>query len=138
MEPLVYVQELVDRARAAQCVFATYSQQRVDECVKAIGKAVYDNAEMLARLAVDETRMGRYEDKVAKNKGKAKATWYRLKGEKSRGILRYIDEKGLVEIAKPIGVIGAIAPTTNPNMTPVHNAMVALKAGNAIIISPHP
>jgi succinate-semialdehyde dehydrogenase len=138
MENEKYVVDLIARARKAQQIFEGYAQQDVDECVKAIGKAVYDNAEELARLAVEETGMGNYADKVAKNKGKPKATWYKLKGKKSRGILRYIEDEGIVEIAKPIGVLGAVAPATNPNMTPVHNAMVALKAGNAIIICPHP
>lgn len=138
MEALELVRELLAKARKAQKQFETYSQEQVDACVKAIGKAVYDNAEPLARMAVDETRMGVYEDKIEKNKGKSKAAWNKLKGKKSRGIIRYIEEEGIVEIAKPIGVIGAVAPTTNPTMTPMQNAMVALKSGNALIICPHP
>ncbi|MGL5328080.1 MAG: aldehyde dehydrogenase family protein [Peptostreptococcaceae bacterium] len=133
-----YVLGLIESARVAQKEFETYSQEKVDECVRAIGKAIYDNGEMLARMAVDETRMGVYEDKIVKNKGKSKATWNKLKGKKSRGIIRYIEEEGIVEVAKPIGVIGAVTPTTNPTMTPMHNAMIALKGGNAIIICPHP
>ena len=82
--------------------------------------------------------MGRYEDKIAKNVGKAKAVWYAIRDKKSRGILRYIEEEGIVEVAKPIGVIGAVTPTTNPTTTPMHNSMIALKGGNSIIISPHP
>jgi len=133
-----YVLDLVEKARIAQSKFEKYSQEKVDEAVRAIGKAVYDNGELLARLAVDETGMGLYEDKVIKNTVKAKAVWNKLKGVKSRGILRYIEEEGLVEVGKPIGVIGAVTPVTNPNMTPMQNAMIALKGGNAIIISPHP
>jgi succinate-semialdehyde dehydrogenase len=110
----------------------------VDDAVRAIGKAVFDNGEMLARLAVDETGMGRYEDKILKNKGKSKAVWHKLEGVSSRGVIRTIDDEGLIEIAKPIGVIGAISPTTNPTITPMHNAMIALKGGNAIIVCPHP
>lgn len=138
MEALELMQELLTKARKAQKEFEQYSQEQVDACVKVIGKAVYDHAEPLARMAVDETGMGVYEDKIEKNKGKSKAVWNKLKGKKSRGIIRYIEEEGIVEVAKPIGVVGAIAPTTNPTMTPVHNAMIALKAGNAIIIVPHP
>lgn len=138
METRAYIQGLVDRARAAQQEFETYSQEQVDRAVRAIGKIIYDNGEMLARMAVDETRMGRYEDKIVKNKAKAKIVWYKLKGVKSRGILRYLDDIGVVEVAKPIGVIGCVAPTTNPTMTPNHNAMIALKGGNAIIVCPHP
>lgn len=138
METREYIQSLVDRARVAQQEFETYSQEQVDRAVRAIGKIIYDNGEMLAKMAVDETRMGKYEDKIVKNKAKAKIVWYKLKGVKSRGILRYLDDIGVVEVAKPIGVIGCVAPTTNPTMTPNHNAMIALKGGNAIIVCPHP
>lgn len=137
MTDMELVSSLIEKARVAQREFEQYSQEQVDEVVRAIGKAVYDNAEPLARLAVDETRMGIYEDKIMKNKGKTKMTWYRLKGVKSVAILRYLDN-GIVEVAKPIGVIGAITPCTNPTMTPVHNAMIALKGRNAMVVCPHP
>jgi succinate-semialdehyde dehydrogenase len=130
--------KMVHDARRAQEVFETFAQEEVDKIVRAAGKAVYDNGEMLARMAVDETGIGNYEDKIQKNKGKAKATWYRLKNVKSRGILRRIEDQCLVEIAKPLGVVGAILPVTNPTLTPVHNVMIALKGGNAIIMCPHP
>lgn len=138
MEPKAYVQEFIDRARIAQAEFETFSQEDVDRAVRAIGKAVFDNAEPLAQMAVEETRMGKYEDKIAKNKGKTKITWARLKGVKSRGIIARHEDQGIVEVAKPMGVIGCIPPTTNPTMTPVHNAMCALKGGNALLVSPHP
>ena len=138
MEAKELVQEYIDRARAAQAEFETYSQEDVDRAVRAIGKAVFDNAEPLAKLAVEETRMGKYEDKIAKNAGKTKITWARLKGVKSRGIIARHDDEGIIEVAKPIGVIGCIPPTTIPTMTPAHNAMCALKGGNALLISPHP
>jgi len=138
MEAKVYVLSLIDKARVAQQEFEKFSQEDVDIAVRAIGKAIYDNGDMLARMAVDETKMGKYEDKIIKNTGKAKAVWNKLKGVKSRGIIRTIDEEGLAEVSKPIGVIGAVSPTTNPTMTPMHNAMIALKGGNAIIICPHP
>lgn len=137
MTDMELVSSLVEKARAAQQEFASYTQEQVDAAVHAIGKAVYDNGELLARMAVDETRMGVYEDKIMKNKGKAKMVWYRLKGVKSVDILRYLDN-GIVEVAKPMGVIGAITPCTNPTMTPMHNAMIALKGRNALIVCPHP
>jgi succinate-semialdehyde dehydrogenase len=132
------IQAMMQKARTAQALYAEFSQEQVDNCVRAIAKVVYDNAETLARLAVDETKMGVYEDKVAKNKGKSKVIWNDLKDKKSIGILRTIQDTGITEIAKPIGVIGAIAPTTNPTVTAMSNAMFALKGGNAIIIAPHP
>ncbi|GHV89991.1 succinate-semialdehyde dehydrogenase [Spirochaetia bacterium] len=138
MEAAEYVSGLIERARTAQREFETYSQEKVDACVRAVGKVIYDHAEELAQKAVDETGMGVYEHKVVKNKGKPKATWYKLKGVKSRGIIRRIEEEGIIEVAKPIGVVGAITPVTNPIMTLPHNAMIALKGGNAILFSPHP
>ncbi|MDR1801549.1 MAG: aldehyde dehydrogenase family protein [Lachnospiraceae bacterium] len=138
MEAKEYVLDLISKARIAQQEFETFSQEKVDEAVRAIGKAIYDEGDMLAKMAVEETRMGLYEDKIMKNKGKSKAVWNKLKGVKSRGIIRYIEEEGLVEVAKPIGVIGAVTPTTNPTMTPMQNAMIALKGANAIIVCPHP
>lgn len=138
MDPKVYVQSLVDASRNAQEIFAMFSQEQVDNIVRAVGKAVYDNAEYLAKLAVEETGMGRFEDKILKNTGKSKVTWYKLKGVKSRGIIRRISELGLVEVAHPMGVIGVICPSTNPTMTPMHNSMIALKGGNSVIVCPHP
>jgi succinate-semialdehyde dehydrogenase len=133
-----HVTQLIEKARAAQKIFEGYSQEQVDAAVRAIGKAVYDEAEPLAKMAVEETGMGNYNDKILKNKGKPKVTWQKLKGVKSRGVIRKIEEEGIAEVAKPIGVIGAITPMTNPVMTPVHNAMIALKGGNAIIVCSHP
>ncbi|NQY67598.1 MAG: aldehyde dehydrogenase family protein [Flavobacteriales bacterium] len=132
------IKEMISRARIAQEEFESFDQKSVDEVVKAIAKVVYDNAEDLARDAVDETEMGVYEDKVAKNKGKSKVIWNNLKGKKSVGIIDRDEEKGLVFVAKPKGVIGAVTPTTNPVVTPMCNAMFALKGRNSIIIAPHP
>ena len=137
MDAEKYVAEFIDRARKAQQIFEDSTQEQVDEAVRVVGKAVYDHGEELARMAVDETGMGDYDDKVMKNKGKAMAVWTYLKGKKSVGVLRYLDN-GIVEVGKPIGVIGAITPVTNPVMTPNHNSMIALKGRNALIVSPHP
>lgn len=138
MDARSYMQELIDRGHAAQKIFEEYPQEKVDACVRAIGKTIYDHAEELARMAVDESGMGKYEDKILKNRNKTRNCWYKLKGVKSRGIIRYLEDEALVEIAKPIGVIAALCPTTNPTMTPAQNAMIALKGGNAIIVCPHP
>jgi succinate-semialdehyde dehydrogenase len=132
------VQELVARARLAQAVFESFTQHHVDAIVKGIGKYVYDNAEMLARMAVDETGIGVYEDKIIKNKGKARTIWNNLKGKMSRGIIAEKAETNLIFVAKAMGVVGAVTPVTNPIVTPMCNAMFALKAGNAVIFAPHP
>src|SRR5437773_1547448 len=132
------VKQLVAKARAAQAAFESFSQQQVDALVKGVGKYVYDNADMLARMAVDETGIGVYEDKILKNKGKARVIWNNLKDKKSRGIIGEDAETNMVFVAKPMGVVGAVTPITNPIVTPMCNAMFALKAGNAVIFAPHP
>jgi succinate-semialdehyde dehydrogenase len=132
------IQTLVARARKAQAVFETFSQEEVDAIVRGMAKYVYDNAEMLARLAVDETGIGVYEDKILKKKGKARVIWNNLKGKKSRGVIGEDPETGLTLVAKPMGVVGAVTPVTNPVVTPMCNGMFALKAGNAVIFAPHP
>jgi succinate-semialdehyde dehydrogenase len=132
------VEELVAKARAAQAVFETFSQEQVDAIVRDIAKYVYDNAEPLARMAVDETGIGVYEDKILKNKGKARVIWNNLKGKKSRGVIGEDTETNLTLVAKPMGVVGAVTPVTNPIVTPMCNGMFALKAGNAVIFAPHP
>jgi len=132
------VQQLVANAHAAQAVFESFSQEQVDAIVKGIGKYVYDNAEMLARMAVDETGIGVYEDKILKNKGKARVIWNNLKDKKSRGIIGEDADTNMVFVAKPMGVVGAVTPVTNPIVTPMCNAMFAIKTGNAVIFAPHP
>jgi succinate-semialdehyde dehydrogenase len=132
------VQRLVARAREAQAVFETFPQEQVDAIVRDFAKYVYDNAEALAGMAHAETSLGVYEDKIAKAKGKSRVIWNNLKGKKSRGIIGEDPENGLTLIAKPMGVVGAVCPVTNPIVTPMCNAMFALKAGNAIIFAPHP
>ncbi len=133
-----FVSELIEKSRIAQAEFEKYSQEQVDQVVRAIGKAVYDAGEALGELAMEETKMGNYAHKVAKCKNKAMATWNYLKGKKSVGVIRYLDDEGIVEVAKPKGVIGVITPVTNPIMTPMQNAMIALKGRNTIVVCPHP
>lgn len=132
-----YIGEYIKRAREAQKEYEKMSQQQVDEAVKAIAKVIYDNAEFLAQIAVEETGMGNVEDKTAKNKQKSRIIWNNLKGKKSRGILDTDENTGITRIAKPVGVVAAITPCTNPIVTPMSNAMFALKCGNAIVITPH-
>ncbi|MBV8096812.1 MAG: aldehyde dehydrogenase family protein [Acetobacteraceae bacterium] len=132
------VQQLVAKARVAQAVFETFSQEQVDAIVRDFAKYVYDNAESIAAGAHRETGLGVYEDKVAKAKGKARVIWNNLKGKKSRGVIGEDEDANLVFIAKPMGVVAAVCPVTNPVVTPMCNAMFALKAGNAVIFAPHP
>jgi len=138
MEAELFVKKLVEDAREAQRQIEGYDQHHADALCRAMARAIYDNAQPLARLAVDETRMGVYEDKIKKNQGKARVLWNDMKGGRSVGILRDLPELGLTEVAKPMGVVGAVTPTTNPIVTPMCNAMFAVKGLNAIIICPHP
>lgn len=137
MDSKAYIDEYIKRARAAQSEYEKFSQEQIDQVVMTIGKVVHDNAEYLAEIAVDETGMGVVADKIAKNKGKARIIWNNLKGKKSTGIIERDETTGITKIAKPIGVVAAITPCTNPIVTPMSNAMFALKGGNAIIITPH-
>ena len=100
------IQDLIAKARAAQAAFEKLSQAQVDAIVRGIAKYVYDNAEPLARMAVDETGIGVYEDKILKNKGKARVIWNNLKGKKSRGVIGEEPDKNLMLVAKPMGVVG--------------------------------
>ena len=132
------IEQLIAKARTAQAAFEKFSQEKVDAIVRDIAKYVYDNAAPLARMAVDETGIGLYEDKILKNKGKARVIWNNLKGKKSRGVIGEDPETNLVLVAKPMGVVGAVLPVTNPIVTPMCNGMFAIKAGDAVIFAPHP
>ena len=134
----ISINDLVKRARIAQAKYELFTQQQVDAVVRDIGKFVYDNAEALAKMAVDETEMGSYEDKILKNRGKARVIWNNLKGKKSRGVIGEETETNLVFVAKPMGVVAAVTPVTNPIVTPMCNGMFALKTGNAVIFASHP
>ncbi|WHH57021.1 aldehyde dehydrogenase family protein [Petroclostridium sp. X23] len=138
MDSKEYVKSLIAKAKIAQQKYEQFNQAEVDVVVREIAKVVFDNAVELARMAADETRMGVFEDKIKKNQGKAKILWHSLKPKKSVGIINRNEETGIVEIAKPVGVVGAVTPCTNPIVTPMCNAMFALKGRNAIIIAPHP
>lgn len=131
------IEEIIAKAKKAQKEFeANFNQEQVDKVVRAIGKLVYDNAEELAQMAVAESGMGNYEDKVAKNRGKSKNIWNSLKNKKSIGVIEEDKETGIIKVAKAKGIIAAVIPATNPVVTPMCNAMFALKGQNAIIVSP--
>lgn len=132
------IDELMIKARAAQKQVENYTQEQVDAMVRAIGKAVYDNAKLLAEEAVAETRYGRVDSKILKQERCTTAAWYFLKDKKSVGLIER-DTVNQVDIyAKPIGVIACVTPVTNPTGTTVSNAMHIIKCRNATIVAPHP
>lgn len=132
--------ELVERARKAQKEIEYWSQEQVDLMVAAVGWELYkeDNAVQCAELAVRETRMGIYEDKLLKHRKKTIGVLRDLQGVKTVGVIEVDAAKGLVKIAKPVGVIAAITPVTNPTSTPAGNGLAILKTRNAVIFGPHP
>ncbi len=131
---------MIARARAAQAQIEHYTQQQVDELITAMVWAVAreERSEEIARFAVEETQLGNYEGKYLKIHRKTRATLMDIINDKSVGVIEELPERNIVKIAKPVGVIGALAPSTNPEATPVIKAISAVKGRNAIIIAPHP
>ncbi len=134
------VTDTVIRARAAQAQYAMYSQQQIDEVVTAVAWSIINpiqNAE-LAQMAVNDTGLGNVEDKISKNRRKTMGLLRDLKSAKTVGVVAEYPQQGLVEIARPVGVVGAIVPSTNPAATPANKTLNALKCGNAMILAPSP
>ncbi|NNE63219.1 MAG: aldehyde dehydrogenase family protein [Gammaproteobacteria bacterium] len=131
---------LVAKARAAQAVYDRYDQEQVDEVVTAVGWAIIndDNNHLLTEMAIRDTGIGKYEDKIRKNYRKTLGLLRDLKSAKSVGVIAEYPEKGLIEIARPVGVVGAVVPSTNPVATPFNKTINALKGRNAIILAPSP
>lgn len=135
-----YVQGLVARAREAQKIADTFSQEQVNTLIKAIVWDIVKDgpAQEISTLAVEESRMGNYDSKYGKLMVKLKGALRDMLPEKSVGIIARDDAKGIVKVAKPVGVVGAIIPCTNPEATPVLKAIMAIKGRNAVVLSPHP
>ena len=132
--------ELVGRARRAQKQIDNYTQEQIDQVCLSVGWQVYkdDNISLLAKSAVEETQMGVYEDKILKHKAKVLSLLRDLRGAKSVGLIERDEKRGIAKYAKPVGVVGALTPVTNPTATPASNALSILKGRNAVIFSPHP
>jgi len=140
METVEIIEKLIERARIAQAKVANYTQEQIDDVVLAIGWEVYNdkNISLLAKLAVEETGMGNVEDKIKKHKGKVLGVLKDVKGAKSVGIIEEDSLKGITKYAKPVGVVGALCPVTNPTATPSSNSISIIKGRNAVIFAPHP
>ncbi len=134
------VAALVARSRAAQAQIENYTQEQVDRLIRGMVWAVAkeSTAKMLAQHTVDETRLGNYEGKYLKIFRKTRATLMDILDDKSVGVIEEDKVRNIVKIAKPVGVIGALSPSTNPEATPVIKAISAVKGRNSIIIAPHP
>lgn len=139
-EPSQVVGSCLSRARDSMARIEDYDQEAVDELVQAVAWAVYeeDRAKEISEVAVRDTGFGNVEDKISKKRRKTKGTLDDLLGEPSVGVVDVDEDQGLTEIAKPVGVVGAVLPSTNPGATPANLAMMALKGRNAVILSPSP
>jgi acetaldehyde dehydrogenase (acetylating) len=138
---LISIQEardLVASAVAAQKKFALFSQKQVDAVVEACAAAAAEAAELLARRAVEETGFGNILDKTTKNRFAAVNVFEAIRGLRTVGVIREDREKGVVEVASPVGLVAAVIPMTNPTSTAIYKTLISLKARNAIVLSPHP
>lgn len=132
------LESLIEKVRKAQSVFATYTQEQVDEIFFRAAEAANKARIPLAKLAVEETGMGVVEDKVIKNHYAAEYVYNAYRHTRTVGVLEEDKAFGIKKIAEPIGLVGAVIPTTNPTSTAIFKTLIALKTRNGIIISPHP
>ena len=138
LESIAQARALASAARQAQAQLAELSQEQIDAIVTAMADAVTPHAEALARLAVEETTYGVVADKVQKNLFSSRQVYEFIKPLKTVGVVNRIEEKKIVEIGEPFGVVAAIVPSTNPTSTAIYKVLIALKARCAIVVSPHP
>jgi acetaldehyde dehydrogenase / alcohol dehydrogenase len=137
-ERIAYLEDLVRQGKTAAAVFTQFSQEDVDAIVKAMVLAGLDQAQYLARLAIEETRLGVLEDKAIKNMVATEFVYNYVREKRSVGAIREFPERGLVEVAEPIGLIFSLTPITNPTSTVLFKCIMAIKTRNAVIFGPHP
>lgn len=138
---LLSIQEVrtkVEKAYAAFLEYRKFNQEQVDHIVETMAAAARAEAHRLAEMAVQETGYGNVAGKVAKNLLNADVLPRRIRGMKTIGVIRQLKEEKIIEIAEPVGVVAAILPTTNPTSTAIYKSIISLKAGNAVVMSPHP
>ncbi len=138
---LASIQEARDRvrnAKKAQSILAEMDQSQVDAIVKAMADAAERNAESFARMAVEDTGFGVVADKVVKNRFASRTVYESIKDTRTIGIIREDTERKILESAVPVGVVAGLVPSTNPTSTAIFKALISVKAGNALVISPHP
>src|SRR5689334_19122346 len=133
-----YLEGLVSRARTAAAVFTQFTQEEVDRIVKPMVSAGMEQAQHLARLAAEETRLGVMEDKAVKNMVATEFVYNYVKDKRTVGAIREFRERNLVEVAEPIGVLFSLTPITNPTATVLFKCIMAIKTRNAVVFSPHP
>lgn len=132
------VRDLVSAAKAAQKAYSTLSQAEIDKVVKCVADAMFDHAETLGKMAHEETGYGKWQDKKVKNQVASQFLYNYIKDMKTVGIINEDSAKGIIEIGVPVGVVAGLVPSTNPTSTAIYKSLIALKSGNAMILSPHP
>src|SRR5256885_5903539 len=137
-ERIAYLECLVSQATVAAAVFAQFTQGDVDHIVKAMVLAGLEQAQYLARIAIEETKLGLLEDKVIKNMVATEFVYNYVKDKPTVGVIREFPERGIVELAEPIGLIFSLIPITNPTSTVLFKCIMAITTRNAVIFSPHP
>ena len=137
-ERVAYLEGLISRARTAAAVFSQFTQEDVDRIVKPMVLTGLEQAQHLARMAVEETKLGVMEDKFLKNMVATEFVYNYIKDKRTVGMIREFPQSNLVELAEPIGVIFALTPITNPTSTVLFKCIMAIKTRNAVIFSPHP
>lgn len=137
-ERIAYLEDLVAQAKSAAAAFAQFTQQDVDRIVKPMVLAGMEHALDLARMAFEETRIGVLEDKAIKNMVATEFVYNYIKDKPTVGVIREFPERGIVEVAEPIGVIFSLTPITNPTATILFKCIMAIKTRNAVVFSPHP
>ena len=130
--------ELIRLVRVAQKKYAEFSQEQVDIIFRHAAQAANENRIKLAKLAVEETGMGIFEDKVIKNHFASEFIYNKYINDKTCGVIEEDEDAGIIKLAEPIGIIAGVVPTTNPTSTAIFKSLIALKTRNAIIFSPHP
>lgn len=132
------VRDLVRKSKVGQKELSTYSQEEINKITEVISKACEDKADILAESALKETGFGIYEDKISKNILASRIVYNYIKDMKTVGIINEDKENKILEIAVPMGIVAALIPSTNPTSTVINKVLISIKAGNSIIISPHP
>lgn len=132
------IENLMERAKIAQEEYSKLTQEDVDRIVKQMAMAVQENHMLLARMAVDETKRGIYEDKITKNIFASEYIYHSIKHNKTVGIINDNEEEGYMEIAEPIGIIAGVTPVTNPTSTTCFKSLIAAKTRNVIVFGFHP
>ncbi len=138
LQSIQEARELVARAKEAQLAFRVFSQEKVDNIVKAMVDAGFAAAEKLGKMACEETGFGKPADKKKKNEFATKRVWESIKDLKTVGVINEDKQKRIIEIGEPMGVVAALVPSTNPTSTLMFKSIISVKGRNAIVASPHP